>query len=51
MDPRVELAAFLIQLGVTTVAQVRAVFAQDSDDDAVLAALMADLDRRIARRG
>lgn len=50
MDPRIEMAAFLIQLGVTTIAKIREVFAGDGNDDATLDAIMKEVDARIARR-
>ncbi len=49
-DPRIMLAAFVVQLGITTVEKVREVFASDGHDDATLAAIMTEVDRRIARR-
>lgn len=51
MDPRIELAAFLINLGLTTVTKVREVFASDGQDDEILAQIMSEVDSRIARRG
>lgn len=50
LDPRIALAAFLVQLGVVTVQQIRDAFRKDEDDDARLAAIMAQVDARIARR-
>ena len=49
-DPRILLAEMLIGIGLTTYERVKAYFTQNSDDDADLAALLAELDRRIARR-
>lgn len=49
-DPRIMMAAFAIQLGITTVEKVKEVFAGDGHDDETLAAIMAEVDRRIARR-
>ncbi len=47
---QVEYAAFLIRLGVTTVEKVRAIFAEDGHDDEALAAILVEVDRRLARR-
>lgn len=51
MDPRIEMAAFLINLGITTVEKVKDVFASDGADDATLAAIMAEVNQRLLRRG
>lgn len=51
MDPRIETAAFLINLGLTTVQKVRELFASEGHDDETLDGIMAEVDRRLARRG
>jgi len=51
MDPRIMLAAFLINLGLTTVAKVKEVFASEGHDDETLTAIMAEVDQRLIRRG
>ena len=43
-------AAFLINLGLTTVEQVRALFAHDGHDEETLANIMVQVDARLARR-
>ena len=50
LDPRIEYAAFLIQLGITTVKSVRDLFASEGHDDDTLAAIMSEVNARIARR-
>lgn len=50
IDPRIALAAMLVSLGITTVEKIRDLFAKDGHDDATLAALMEEVDARIARR-
>lgn len=47
---RVESALMLVDLGLTTIEQIRTYFANQGDDEAVLASLNAEYDRRIARR-
>jgi hypothetical protein len=51
MDPRIEMAAFLINLGLTTVQKVKEIFASEGHDDEVLAVIMAEVDQRLKRRG
>lgn len=50
MDPRILLAEMLIGLGITTYENIKNYFTQNSTDDAELAALLAEVDARIARR-
>jgi hypothetical protein len=49
-DPRVMLALMLIELSVVTVEKVKGYFSQNTDDDALLAQIHAEVDARIARR-
>lgn len=51
MDPRIEMAAFLINLGITTAEKVKELFASEGHDDETLAAIMAEVDQRLTRRG
>jgi hypothetical protein len=46
----IQVAEFLIQLGVVTVEKVKEVFRGQGHDDEVLAQIDAELDRRLARR-
>ena len=50
MDPRVLLALTLISLGMTTVRKLREVWVQHGVSDADLDAILAEVDRRLARR-
>lgn len=45
-----QLIALLINLGVVTVQKVRDALHMSADDDATLAAILAETDRRIAAR-
>lgn len=49
-DPRILLAEMLIGLGITTYESIKSYFSQNSDDDAELAALISEVDSRLARR-
>lgn len=51
MDPRLILAEMLVGMGITTYSKVKGYLAQNSDDDAALAADMTELDARLTRRG
>ena len=51
VDPRIEMAAFLINLGLTTVEKVKEIFASEGHDDIVLAAILAEVNQRLIRRG
>lgn len=51
VDPRIVLAEMLIGMGISTYENVKAYFSQNSDDDAELAKLLAEVDARLARRG
>lgn len=50
MDPRVMLAVTLIGLGITTVEKIRALWQEHGASDADLDAIVAEVDRRLARR-
>lgn len=50
LQRQIEFAAFLIQLGVVTAARVRSVFSEAGHDPETLAAIMAEVDQRLARR-
>lgn len=50
MDPRVMLAMTLISLGITTVEKLKTVWREHGVSDADLDAIVADVDRRLARR-
>lgn len=49
-DPRLVVVEVLLSLGLTTVTAIKDYFTQNSTDDAELAALLAEVDTRIARR-
>ena len=49
-DPRVMLAITLIGLGVATVKEIRALWQAHGATDADLDAILAEVDRRLARR-
>ena len=46
----IQLAAMLIGLGIKTAEQIREYFGHKVSDDAALDGIMAECDRRIARR-
>jgi hypothetical protein len=46
----INMASMLIQLGVTTFEAIQNLFASKGNDDAVLAAVMAEVTARITRR-
>lgn len=46
----VQLLEVLISLGLTTVTQAKDLLTSQTSDDTELAAMLADLDRRLARR-
>lgn len=50
MDPRIEMAAFLINLGIVSVQKVKELFAGEGHDEEILAQIMAEVDQRLARR-
>ena len=50
LQTEISLAVMLIELGVTTVDKVKALFASRGHDDAVLATIMTDVTARLARR-
>jgi hypothetical protein len=47
---QIQLAAYLVSLGQTTVEAIRGFFAADGHDDAALAAIMDEVDQRLQRR-
>lgn len=55
MDPRIqnEIATglMLVQIGLATAEQIKAYFSTQGHDDETLAAIHAEVDRRLARRG
>jgi hypothetical protein len=52
LQAEIQLASMLLQLGLTTAEKIKTYFAAHSDvnDDAALAAVMAEVNWRIARR-
>lgn len=50
LSQQIQFAAFLIALGKATYEEVRDLFAKQGHDDEKLAAIMAEVDQRIARR-
>lgn len=46
----IQTASMLIALGLTTVEKIKALFASDGHDEDTLAAIMLEVDTRIARR-
>ncbi len=51
MDPRIVFAAFLINLGLTTVEKIKELFASEGHDQETLDGIMAEVDQRLLRRG
>lgn len=50
LQRQIEFAAFLIKLGLVTAEKLREAFASDGHDAERLAAIMAEVDQRLARR-
>lgn len=50
LAPQIQNAVMLINLGLATSQQIRALFARDGHDNEVLDGIDAECDRRIARR-
>ncbi len=46
----IQTAAMLVQLGVTTIEKIATLFKSSVNDDAELAAIMTEVNTRIARR-
>jgi hypothetical protein len=50
LSQQIQFAVFLISLGKATVEEVRDLFSRQGHDDEQLAAIMSQVDARIARR-
>lgn len=51
LNGQIALAAYLLQLGAVTYDAIRGFFSSEGHDDEKLAAIMLEVDQRLARRG
>lgn len=51
LNAQIAVASMLIQLGLSTVDKIKGFFQSEGHDDEKLAAIMLEVDQRLARRG